>query len=152
MFFGLMCLMALSMRAQRTDTTAGCIDLGLPSGTQWESINITGLFSHDEATKRFGDRLPTKEQWEELKSECRWVWIGSGYKVTGPNGNVITLPAAGCRNCDGVSGRAGTHGYYWSRTPSGTADAWSHYFESGFSSMDNYKQCNGLSVLHVGKR
>ncbi len=56
----------------------------------------------DVAHVRWGDnwRLPTKEEFEELIQKCKWVWISEisnkGYKVTGPNGNSIFLPAAGC--------------------------------------------------------
>ena len=70
----------------------GYTDLGLPSGTIWKNFNATGFYTSDEAVSQFGNRLPTKKQWEELKAECQWSWNGSGYKVTGPNGNSIVLP------------------------------------------------------------
>lgn len=44
-------------------------------------------------------RLPSKSEWEELLTRCKWNWVckgGSyGYEVIGPNGNSIFLPAAG---------------------------------------------------------
>ena len=44
-------------------------------------------------------RMPTYAEMEELKDDCDWRWTSqdnvSGYKVTGPNGNSIFLPAAG---------------------------------------------------------
>ena len=98
---GMMCLMSLSMQAQKTRVATGYTDLGLPSGTIWKNFNATGFYTYDEAVSQFDDRLPTKEQWEELKAECQWSWNGSGYKVTGPNGNSIVLPASGYRYCDG---------------------------------------------------
>lgn len=44
-------------------------------------------------------RIPTYDQIEELKKECKWTWITcngvKGCSVKGPNGNSIFLPAAG---------------------------------------------------------
>lgn len=41
-------------------------------------------------------RMPTKEELEELRTECTWIWCTEndvkGYKVTGPNGKSIFLP------------------------------------------------------------
>ena len=53
-------------------------------------------------------RMPTKEEMEELVTECRWSWYEvdsvKGYMVTGPNGNHIFLPAGYFRfdNSDGA--------------------------------------------------
>ena len=108
------------MNTQTKPTAEGYTDLGLPSGTKWKNFNATGIYTYDEAVLQFGSRLPSKEQWEELKAECQWTWIGSGYKVIGPNGQSITLPAAGQASMDEV----GSKGYYWSSTPNGLACAW----------------------------
>ena len=54
----------------------------------------------------------------------------NGYKVTGPNGNSIFLPAAGYRNDTSLSG-AGSNGHYWSATPySNSSHAYNLYFGS----------------------
>lgn len=41
-------------------------------------------------------RMPTKEELEELRTECTWIWCTEndvkGYKVTRANGNSIFLP------------------------------------------------------------
>ena len=62
-------------------------------------------------------RMPTDEEQEELESKCTWTRTSQngaeGYKVTGPNGNSIFLPAAGYRY-DSSLGNAGSYGYYWS--------------------------------------
>lgn len=59
-------------------------------------------------------RMPTSYQMEELYDRCTWVWTtynsASGYRVTGPNGNSIFLPAAST----GANG--GRCGRYWTRT------------------------------------
>ena len=62
-------------------------------------------------------RMPTKAEQDELCNKCSWQWTTLndvyGYRVTGPNGNSIFLPAAGYRSGTGVGGR-GDSGYYWS--------------------------------------
>ena len=46
----------------------GYVDLGLPSGTLWKEYNENcGLITYDQARHYYGNSLPTKEQWEELK-------------------------------------------------------------------------------------
>ena len=40
-------------------------------------------------------RIPTLSQWKELYQRCTWEWTGSGQLVTGPNGNMLYLPASG---------------------------------------------------------
>ena len=106
LFFSLICLMALTVNAQ-------WVDLGLPSGILWKNKNEEGgFYTYDQAVSRFGDKLPTKEQFEELKSQCRWTWTGSGYKVVGPSGESIVLPAAGYRGCDADVYHVGSSGSY----------------------------------------
>lgn len=137
------------IKTTRKTVTQGYTDLGLPSGTIWKNFNATGFYTYDEAVSQFGNRLPTKEQWEELKSECQWSWTGSGYKVTGPNGNSISLPAAGYRNCSGFVGGVGSYGYYWSSSPNGSENAWDLNFSSGGVDMGNDSRCIGRSVRLV---
>lgn len=100
----------------------GFVDLGLPSGTLWKNANEGGdnaRYTYDDAMDKFANKLPTKQQLEELKNECTWTWMGNGYKVTGTNGNSITLPAVAYRDDDGYVYRSsvGPSGSYWSSTP-----------------------------------
>ncbi|MDY6372557.1 MAG: hypothetical protein SPL12_09740 [Bacteroidales bacterium] len=143
-FLSLMGLMAFSMQAQDY-----AVDLGLPSKTKWESQNAKGFYTYAEAVNQFGIRLPTKEQWEELKTECQWLWTGSGYKVTGPNGNSITLSAAGDRYPSGKLDGAGSYGSYWSSSPDDSDFAWLLYFSSRSVTMSRYLRDQGLSVRLV---
>ena len=131
-------------------TTQEYVDLGLPSGTLWKSTNEKGgFYDYNTAVSKFGDKLPSKEQWEELKGMCTWTWTGKGYKVTGDNGNSIVLPAAGVRNCGGDVNSVGSWGHYWSSTPDGSGHAWYLYFSSDKVDMDNYGRCSGRSVRLV---
>lgn len=98
-------------------TYAQYVDLGLPSGTKWKSQNEPGgFYKYNEAVERFGNKLPTKKQFEELKSYCTWEWTGKGYKVTGFNGNYITLPANGSMDMVGEVYYKENVGFYWSST------------------------------------
>ena len=143
LFFTLLCLMALTANAQ-------WVDLGLPSGTLWKDKNeVEGFYTYEQAASKFANSLPTKEQMEELKTKCKWKWTGNGYKVVGPNGNSIVLPAEGSRNCDGYVIRVGTVGFYWSSTPKGSDVAWSFYFGSGGVYVEKFYLCSGQSVRLV---
>jgi len=128
----------------------GYVDLGLPSGTLWKEQNeIAGFYSYDDAMEMFGNDLPTKEQLEELKTSCRWTWIGSGYRVEGPSGESITLPAEGRRFCVGSVYFVGSDGGYWSSTPSDSESACYLLFSSDEVIMSTYDRCSGLSVRLV---
>ncbi len=126
----------------------GYVDLGLPSGTLWKAIN-EGMYDWDTAMRKFGDKMPSQGQWEELKDYCTWTWTGNGYKVSGSNGNSIVLPAAGYRNCNGVMYGVGSGGYYWSSTPSGSEEAWELGFNSGKVNVGSTYRCDGQSVRLV---
>ena len=76
----------------------------------------------DVAHVRWGDgwRMPTEDEISELVNRCIWEWMENyngvnGYKVTGPNGNSIFLPAAGYRGGTSLD-FAGSIGVYWSST------------------------------------
>lgn len=77
--------------------------------------------SDDVAHVKWGGkwRMPTLDEIKELRKKCSWEWTSvngvAGYKVTGPNGNSIFLPAAGYRGGSEVDGH-GSGGCYWSGT------------------------------------
>lgn len=78
--------------------------------------NLTAAY--DAATVNWGSdwRMPTLDEIKELIDNCTWNWTTqhsvNGYKVTGPNGNSIFLPAAGYRYGTEVHNRD-SYGYYW---------------------------------------
>ena len=65
--------------------------------------DISGNIQYDASTFNCGDewRMPTLDELQELKDKCIWEWTTFndvyGYKVIGPNGNSIFIPAAGHR-------------------------------------------------------
>jgi len=84
--------------------------------------DISGNATYDAARANWGGtwRMPTKAEMEELRDNCTWTWTAqsgiNGYKVTGPNGNSIFLPAAG--DYENESRHSiGTCVYYWGSTP-----------------------------------
>ena len=125
----------------------GYVDLGLPSGTLWKETNESGFYTWDEAVSYFGDELPTDEQFLELINECTWTWTGNAYEVTGPNGESITLPAAGFRNRDGDYVQ--DYGFYWSATEYRSSDAYHLYFNWDAACISNGPRCIVLSVRLV---
>ncbi len=84
--------------------------------------DIGGKSQYDAARANWGGtwRLPTKAELKELKNKCTWTRTTQngvkGYKVTGPNGNSIFLPAAGYRDGTSLDDDDG-FGFYWSSTP-----------------------------------
>ena len=103
-------------------------------------------------------RMPTYDELNELYSECTWAWTTQngtdGYKVTGPNGNSIFLPAAGCRYDSNLS-NADSH--YWSASlyESYPSFAWDLYFHSSSDYYSNYTSrylgCTVRAVAAVKK-
>ena len=145
-------LLFVSMLFISLGVFAQYVDLGLPSGTLWKDTNEGGdsaRYTYDEAISKFGNKLPTKEQLQELKDNCTWTWTGSGYIVVGQNGNAIYLPAAGYRGCGGDVRRVGSGGCYWSSTPYGSDYAYYLSFYSDGVDLYDYIRCYGRSVRFV---
>ena len=75
--------------------------------------------SDDVARVKWGGnwRMPTRAEQDELRNKCKWTWTTkngvNGYKVVGPNGNSIFLPAAGYHDEEKVLA-LGEGGWYWS--------------------------------------
>ena len=99
-------------------------------------------------------RMPTQAEQDELCERCKWTWTTqngvNGYKVVGPNGNSIFLPAAGVRDEAGLY-TAGSDGYYWSSTLYESEQ--SHAYYINFDSRDLlrlvYGRSHGISVRPV---
>ena len=111
---------------------------------------------HDAATFHFGYNChtPTFDQINELFDECEWKWTlfngVNGFRVTGPNGNSIFLPAAGYRNSSSAALiSVGSDGYYWSATPFNTYNGRSLSFLSNYWSWNFNGRVVGFSVRPV---
>ena len=102
------------------------VDLGLPSGTLWskdylKEDDYTNYYPYCEAKDL---RLPTKEQWEELRDCCSWRGSYSSTRETfygiyciGPNGNSIYFKSEGYREGEhcivDIPSYGGGKVYFW---------------------------------------
>ena len=127
----------------------GYVNLGLPSGTLWKDRNEAGRYTYDEAVERFGLKLPSKDQFDELKAKCKWIWIGKSYKVIGPNGNAITMPAEGIKQCDGTIDNMGSNGNYWTSESKNAKKAYQFFFRSSKQKSSSIERCTAQSVRLV---
>ena len=116
--------------------------------------------SDDAATANWGGawRMPTKEEQDELRTECTWTWTTengvNGYRVTsnkeGYTDKSIFLPAAGYRD-DSSLNDASSSGYYWSSSldTDYPNDACGLYFYSYIVGWGSYDRYYGQSVRPV---
>ena len=99
-------------------------------------------------------RMPTIAEQDELRQQCRWEWTTrrevNGYRVIGPNGKSIFLPAAGFRNGTDLSGSGGD---YWSSSLDESHSSRAYYldFSSSHPSWYSYYRYYGRSVRPVSK-
>ena len=128
----------------------------LTYGKKKYSIEIVGNSQLDAARANWGGswRMPTKYECQELIDKCKWEWVTvngvNGYKVTGPSGASIFLPATGYRSGSSLNS-AGSFGFYWSSTPNGINDyyACGLGFHSSNHNVNIYYRNNGQSVRSV---
>ena len=117
--------------------------------------SIAGNAAYDAARANWGGtwRMPTLEEIKELKEKCTWTTQGGhkGYRVTGPSGKSIFLPAAGYRSGTSLS-FAGSSGYYWSATPSSSYGAYSLDFVSDIYDWYGIYRDNGHTVRPVSDK
>lgn len=118
--------------------------------------DIGGNVQFDAARANWGGtwRLPTRAECEELVNCCSWAFITmgnhNGYKVIGPNGNYIFLPAAGYRYGSSLN-YAGERGEYWTSSPSedGSMFAYELLFNGGVHEINSTGREYGMSVRPV---
>lgn len=119
----------------------------------------------DVATVKWGAgwRTPTNAELSELVTKCTWEWSTlnniNGYRVTGPNGNSIFLPATGLR--PDIDNLLGTRGYYWSSSVHLRRSAYvsdeshtAYYlnFSNGYYyAGNNFERCYGFTVRPVSE-
>lgn len=90
----------------------------LGTGTDTSSSYSISGTQYDAARTIWGGtwRMPTHIEMRELIENCTWVSTteggASGYRITGPSGKSIFLPALGWKSGSDVY-YAGSYGYYW---------------------------------------
>ena len=124
---------SIDIDVQQSMNTDGFVDLGLPSGTMWSSCNVGANSPLEMGERCYWDsqiengraRIPSKEEVEELISNCSLSWQDYPHSDTmmksilvatfkGRNGKSISIPF---RFWGGYAQQA----YYWTSTP--------HYLE-----------------------
>lgn len=103
-------------------------------------------------------RMPTREEQDELRSNCTWKWI-SNYNNTGvagciissnTNNNSIFMPAAGCY-FDSSLHDVGFCGYYWSSSLIEHYSDYAYYLYlcSGYVDWSNSLRSSGRTIRAV---
>lgn len=104
-------------------------------------------------------RMPTRVEIEELTNNCSWTRenVGGvdGFKITGPNGNSIFIPAAGYYSgtewIEAEYYENGHDGDFWSSTPGDDYKSYFVYFLTGTGGkgVAPYDRYRGWSVRPV---
>ena len=139
-------------KTKNTYTDASCTTSGRIMGS------ICGS-DYDVAHAKWGGswRLPTRIEMQELVDLCQWTWTSQGgnmgYKVTGPNGNSIFLPAAGTRDFsyggEYWNWKTGSIANYWTGTPDGKYTFVLYFYDSGTRDVNSVNRGRGISVRPV---
>lgn len=132
------------------------------NGNGWVEPNEIGILipdisgtEYDAARVMWTEtwRMPTSNEIQELINNCQFESVVEGghdcFRVTGPNGQSILLPASGYKSSSGsVSGAS--RAYIWSSTrhPLYEDEAYNGVIQSN-ASMNNMTKCKGLVIRPV---
>ena len=126
------------------------VDLGLPSGTKWspdykENDNNREYLPYGRAELL---NVPTQEQWDELKNNCKWEYdIDDAYdlceaRCVGPNGNTLKFGRTGKKNINSQSEKWEV--FFWVRdNKEGNEKSAVHMYNGG--KKNGYK--NAISII-----
>ena len=138
--------------------SAGGLNKYNNNATLGKNDGLVRLESGDDAAySKFGGkwRMPTADEWLELKQKCSWQWTKQGncegFKVTSEDGNTsIFLPASG-----GFIGSslqdAGVHGFYWTSdiVQSDPTSAYTFWIRKGAVVPETFPRFYGMAVRPV---
>ena len=124
-----------------------------------DMYDIAGDARYDAVRFEKGEnwRLPTRMEMEELVEKCLWKWTSqggrNGYRVTGPSGASIFLPAAGWYLGMSLS-MVGYDGYYWTSDPmiDNTQNSYYLVFDSDGYNVDWNSRGSGFPIRPVKDR
>lgn len=135
--------------------SAEYIDTLCPTwGHNFDYREVAADTLYDAATVAWGPewRMPTSTELKELIDSCTWTFttVGGikGYRVTGPSGSHIFLPAAGYKVGKTVLFE-GTEGDYWSAEPIGSRLAGIMMFDKEGYIWSNFSRSSGLPIRPV---
>ncbi len=117
---------------------------------------------HDAATVNWGEcwRMPSGKEVNELYEKCKWEVANvdgmRGYKVTGPNGNSIYMPAVGIKKKPTDTASYGD-GYYWSSQFSPVNDEYANSYvmfqsENRFTIHGKHTRHDGCVIRAVSAK
>ena len=122
-----------------------------------EMYDIAGDAEMDAATANWGEgwRMPTREEWEELRKYCSWsfvMWDGieGSLFVSDINSNYIFIPCAGYTSDDtGKLIYTQYNGAYWASTPIGNDGAYALIFNYELNYVSTGLRCSAHSIRAV---
>ena len=117
-----------------------------------KSLRLTANYDAATYNMGIGWQTPTKQQYEELKTNCTWMWQDkpSGYKIVAKNGKSIFLPTTGYMSNGGNLNYA-NQGFYWtSEVESGSSkNAIGLGFSSNEYNIKSYYRDGGRCIRAV---
>lgn len=143
-------------------------DLGLPSGNLWATCNFGANHPEEygnyyqwieiaDIDMRENQCIPSEEDFEELSEYCTKTWTTlnnvNGYRLTGPNGNSIFLPAAGGKKFNIVYNDMSC-GFYWliDDYTENTDYAWGFLMDENNFEITSFSRSYAQTVRPVYKR
>ena len=140
----------------------GQTDRSWYDGDTFIGDNLTTVLPEDDAARAAmggGWRMPTREEMEELMNQCTWVYEkrsnSNGYKITGPNGNVIFIPAATQKlSYPTTSTQQNRSGYYWTASldEADSTNAYSFIFDNNSKRMMTMGRYDWRAIRPVCKK
>jgi len=120
-----------------------------------ETKNIATKKRYDIAAKAWKEpwRIPTVAEFRELIDSCTWMWANlngmNGYKITGPNGNSIFIPATGIMYDDTQIANSGKIGNYWTANSDSSTTAYCFSLNNTTYNVADLQRFYGMNIRPV---